>query len=79
MLLSYFLTNEVSWLFLKTLLEDSIIAVEKSCVHMKVVVCDRQGEPVAMAKLVGFQVHETSYQNLKTNFKQRHDPQRMCI
>lgn len=61
----YFLENEVSRLFLKTLLQNSIIDVEKSGVRIKSAVCDRQGEPVGMAKLLGFRVHETSYKSLR--------------
>ncbi|KAG0423330.1 hypothetical protein HPB47_000887, partial [Ixodes persulcatus] len=65
----YFLTNGVSGLFLKSLLQESIVALEDCGLHIKAVVCDGLGANVAMTKLLGCRVHEISYENMKTTFE----------
>ncbi|KAG0435499.1 hypothetical protein HPB47_018449 [Ixodes persulcatus] len=77
----YFLTNGVSGLFLKSLLEESIVTLEESIValedcglHIKALVCDGLGANVAMAKLLGCHVHEISYENKNTTFEHPTQP-----
>ncbi|KAG0411246.1 hypothetical protein HPB47_011644, partial [Ixodes persulcatus] len=65
----YFLTNGVSGLFLKSLFEHSIIALEECVLHVKAVVCDGLGANDAMEKLLGCHVHEIRCEDMKTTFK----------
>ncbi|KAG0428405.1 hypothetical protein HPB47_024605 [Ixodes persulcatus] len=55
----YLLTNGVSGLFLKSLLEESIVALEDGGLHVKAVVCDELGANVTEAKLLG--CHEVHF------------------
>ncbi|KAG0423655.1 hypothetical protein HPB47_000579, partial [Ixodes persulcatus] len=67
--IGYFLTNQASRQLLKSLLEGAIAAVEDCGLHVKAVVCDGLGANVAMAKLLGYRVHETNYESLQPTFE----------
>lgn len=71
---AYFLNNGLSGEMLKNIINEAIVQLTECSLNVVAIVCDALAANVAMAKLLGCRVHETSSNLFKMSFTHPLEP-----